>query len=287
MSDWFDSVFRPGLFEGRAVLVTGGGTGIGRVTAHEFASLGALVAVVGRRRAPVDAVCEEIAERGGRALAIACNVRDEGEVDAAVRAAVAQFGRLDVLVNNAGGQFLAPPEAISRKGWNAVIETNLTGTFSMCQAAHRHWMRRNGGVIVNVLADFWNGMPLMAHTGAARAGVHNLTRSLALAWAPHGVRVNAVAPGIVHSSGLAHYPPEVRPMLRQALGLIPAKRLATPSEVSAAIVFLASPAAAYITGATLRVDGGSSIYRQLAPVADHDRLKPFEGFRLPSDAPEL
>ena len=171
---------------------------------------------------------------------------------------------------------MSPPEAIRLKGWNAVIETNLTGTFLMCREAHQQWMGKHGGAIVNIVANFWNGMPLMAHTSAARAGVANLTKSLALTWASNGVRINSVAPGIIKSSGLKTYPPMIITMLQEMKKETPAKRLGTESEVSSSVVFLLSPAAAFITGETVRVDGADSLYRQMMPIADHDKLPPYD-----------
>jgi citronellol/citronellal dehydrogenase len=267
-------------------LVTGGGSGIGRCIAHELASLGAHVVLASRNVDKLRAVEQEIVAAGGAASVAQCNIRSEDEVDATVASVVSSLGRLDCLVNNAGGQFLARPEDISPKGWRAVIETNLSGTFFASRSAHRQWMRAHGGAIVNIVADFWNGMPMMAHTAAARAGVANLTKSLALAWAQHGVRINSVAPGTIRSSGLKNYPPAIVSALEGMIRETPAKRLGTESEVSAAVVFLLSPAAAFITGDTLRVDGGSSIYRQMMPIANHDRLPPFSAFHLDADVPE-
>lgn len=282
----YASVFRSDLFSGRVAVVTGGGSGIGRCIAHELAALGATVVLSGRKEDKLLAVRAEIEATGGRADHLVANIRDEAQVQALMAETVARHGRLDHLVNNAGGQFLSPPDGISLKGWNAVIETNLTGTFVACKAAKAAWMGANGGSIVSIVADFWNGMPLMAHTSAARAGVSNLMQSLALAWAPYGIRLNAVAPGTIRSSGLKNYPAPIVKMLADFQREIPAKRLGTESEVSAAVVFLLSPAAAYITGETMKVDGASSLYRQLAPVADHTRLPAFEGLHLPADLPD-
>ena len=189
-------------------------------------------------------------------------------------------------MNNAGGQFMSPPEAISMKGWNAVIETNLTGTFSMCKAAHDAWMGKNGGTIVNIVANFRNGMPLMAHTSAARAGVANLTKSLSLSWAHKGIRINSVAPGIIASSGLNNYPPHIIAMLKEMKTNIPAKRLGTESEVSSVVSYLLSPAAAFVCGETIRMDGGEALYRQMAPVYEHDRSEPFDGFHRKPNLPD-
>lgn len=282
----YESVFRADLFADRVAVVTGGGSGIGRCIAHELAALGATVVVAGRKQPKLDAVVAEVDAVGGTADALTCNIRSEEEVEALIATVVEKHGRLDLLVNNAGGQFMSPPHGISLKGWNAVIETNLTGTFLMCREARNRWMGRHGGAIVNIVADFWNGMPMMAHTSAARAGVANLTKSLALAWAPDGIRINSVAPGIIRSSGLKNYPPAVITMLKTLKREIPAKRLGSEAEVSAATTFLLSPAAAYITGITMAVDGGSSLYRQLTPIPDHQRLEPWDGFHLQPELPD-
>ncbi len=166
-----------------------------------------------------------------------------------------RHGRIDGLVNNAGGQFAAPLASISQKGWDAVVRTNLTGGFLMARECYTQWMREHGGAIVNIVADMWQGMPTMGHSGAARAGMVNFTETAAGEWAASGVRVNAVAPGWIASSGMDHYPPEMGDSIRAMKTHVPLGRLGTESEVSAAIVFLLSKAASFVTGATLRVDG--------------------------------
>ena len=160
-----------------------------------------------------------------------------------------------------GGQFLSPAEAITPKGWHAVVETNLTGTWYMSRAALDAGLREHGGAIVSIVMENWRGMPNMAHSGAARAGVMNLTQSLALEWAAYGVRVNAVAPGIIDSSGLKQYPEPVQAQLAAIASDVPAGRMGTESEVAAAVLFLLSPGALFISGATLKVDGAGSLYR--------------------------
>ena len=167
----YDSIYRSGLFDGRVALVTGGGSGIGRAIAHELAHLGARVVISGRNREKLDTVVDEIVAQGGHAEAVVFDIRDEAAVDAAVAGIVARYGGLHCLVNNAGGQFVAGAEEIRPKGWRAVVDTNLNGTFWVTRAAFDHHMGEHGGAIVSIVADMWNGFPGMAHTGAARAGV--------------------------------------------------------------------------------------------------------------------
>jgi citronellol/citronellal dehydrogenase len=222
------------------------------------------------------------AELGGDTFAFAGDLREEAEVKAAVDAVLEWGGRVDGLVNNAGGQFPAPLKDISLNGWNAVIRNNMTATFLMSKEVYLRWMEGNGGAIVNVGADFELGMPGMAHNGAARAGQTNFTYSASVEWAHAGVRVNSVLPGFIASSGLDRYPDRAHHVLRGVRERIPMKRHGTESEISAAIVYLLSDAAAYVTGIALRVDGGlhnmgkSSFY----DMPDHDRAKPFNGFPL-------
>jgi len=282
----YDSVFRSGLFKDQVAIVTGGGSGIGRCIAHELAALGATVVISGRKAEKLETVRAEIEEDGGQVDAVVCNIREEADVTALFDTVLERYGRVDHLVNNAGGQFLAFPEAISRNGWNAVIETNLTGTFTMCQTAHKKWMSQHGGNIVNIVADFWRGMPHMAHTSAARAGVANLTMSLSLAWCKNGIRINSVAPGIIASSGLKNYPAPVIDMLKGMKSEIPAKRLGTESEISSVVAFLLSPSAAYLSGQTIAVDGGASLYRQMMGIPDHDRNVAYDGFHRAADLPD-
>jgi len=282
----FNSVFRSDLFDGHVSIVTGGGSGIGRCIAHELASLGTTVILSGRKPEKLETVKAEIADAGGKADFITCNIRDEDAVKALFAQALERHGRVDHLVNNAGGQFMSTVDSISLKGWKAVIETNLTGTFLMCREAKRAWMGKHGGAIVNIVADFWNGMPMMAHTSAARAGVANLTKSCALSWSPNGIRINSVAPGIIKSSGLKNYPPPVISMLRELKKEIPAMRYGTEAVVSGAVTFLLSPAASYFNGITMAIDGASALYRQLTPVPNHDNMPEWNGFHLIADIPD-
>jgi citronellol/citronellal dehydrogenase len=273
----YASVFRDRLFAGQAALVTGGGSGIGRCTAHELAALGARVALVGRKADRLAAVAAEI---GGAAKVYPCDIREEDAVRDMVAAVLADFGRLDGLVNNAGGQFAAPLEKISAKGWDTVVRTNLSGGFLVARECYTQWMKAAGaGAIVNMIADMWNGMPGMGHSGAARAGMLNFTETAALEWAP--VRVNAVAPGWIASSGLDRYPAEMAEHIRTLPKRVPLGRLGTESEVSAAIVFLLSPAAAFTSGACLRVDGAVPNAKRVADRVGSGKATPaFDGFHL-------
>ena len=250
----YQSIFREGLFAGQVVIVTGGGSGIGRCTAHELGSLGATVALVGRKPEKLAAVAAEIAEDGGKASTHACDIREEETVAATVAAILDAHGRIDGLVNNAGGQFQAPLEDISQKGWETVVRTNLTGGFLMARECYTQWMREHGGAIVNIVADMWNGMPGMGHW-ARRAR----------AWSTSPRRRRRVGRlGRARQRGgagldrlLGHGPLSAgdEPTLRALRRHVPLQRLGTETEVSAAIVFLLSQAAAFISGATLRVDG--------------------------------
>jgi citronellol/citronellal dehydrogenase len=274
-------VFRAGLFSGRVAIVTGGGSGLGRCNAHELASLGAKVALIGRKIEKLTAVRDEIAKAGGEARCYPCDIREEETVKIAVSGILADFGRIDALVNIAGGQFAAPLEKISAKGWEAVVRTNLTGGFLVARECYTQWMKQaGGGAIVNIIADMWQGMPTMGHSGAARAGMLNFTETAAFEWAP--VRVNAVAPGWIASSGLDNYPPEMAAHIRSLPKHVPLGRLGTKSEVSAAICFLLSPAAAFISGSCIRVDGAVPNAKRPREISNKSPTPAFDGFHLAS-----
>ena len=278
----YASVFRPGLFEGRVVWVTGGGSGIGRCVAHELAALGAQVVISGRTQAKLDAVAAEIAHDGGRCDTVAFDIRDEDAVKANVAAVIAKHGPVSGLVNNAGGQFPAPLLAISTKGFDAVVANNLTGGFLMMRELFNQCMQAHGGAIVNMTADFRNGMPGMGHSGAARAGMSNLTMTAAFEWAHAGVRVNAVAPGWIASSGMDTYGGAMKAILPKLKQHVPLRRMGVEAEVSAAIVFLLSPAAAFITGVTLQIDGAASLGSEIFPLGGTSTSEPFDGFHRAS-----
>ncbi|MFC7410830.1 MULTISPECIES: SDR family oxidoreductase [Hydrogenophaga] len=280
----YRSVFRPGLFEGQTVVVTGGGSGMGRCTAHELASLGARLALVGRKREKLEAVAAELAqaypESVGRVTQHACDIREEASVQQTVADIVAAHGAIDGLFNCAGGQYPARLRDITLKGWDVVVRNNLHGTFLFSREVYVQWMEQHGGSIVNMLADIWGGLPGMGHSGAARGGVLNFTETAACEWGCAGVRVNAVAPGWIASAGIDTYDDEYRDLLRGLRSKVPLQRFGTESELASAVVYLLSPAAGFISGAVIRVDGG-------VPTARHTwKLEParqdfaYNGFPL-------
>jgi len=266
------SVFRPGLFRDKVAIVTGGGTGIGRAISEELLSLGAKVMIASRDEEKVVKAAQEMSKIG-TVVSTRCNIRKEEDVRSLMSSTLSKFGKVDLLVNNGGGQFPCGAADMTLKGWNAVVETNLTGTYLMCREAHQQYMGDNGGVIVNIIADMLRGFPMMSHTGAARAGVENLTKSLAVEWASDGVRINSVAPGVIFSqTASANYADDFAP-LEMAVPGIPAKRLGNTMEVSSAVCFLLSPGSSFISGATLCVDAGGSLHApQLWQVPDHQQI---------------
>jgi len=283
----YRSVFAPELFKGQVIIITGGGSGIGRCTAHELASLGASVSIWGRTEEKLLNVQREIEEDCGATVSTqVCDIRDEAQVIAGLEAVLAQHGRIDGLVNNAGGQYRTPMETISTKGFEAVVRNNLTGGFIMMREAYLRWMKDHGGAIVNIIADIWHGWPDFAHSGAARGGMLTLSETAACEWAASGVRVNTVAPGGIASSGFDRYNAEGQAKILEFPPGVPLQRYGTESEISAAIVYLLSPAAAYITGSCIRVDGGTPNARNTWKLQPSDRSKPFQGFHR-AELPKL
>jgi citronellol/citronellal dehydrogenase len=274
----YQSVFKDALFAGKTVIVTGGGSGIGRCTAHELAALGANVVIVGRNTEKLDSVAAEIREDGGEITTFPCDIRIDAMVGDVIDATLAKYGRIDGLVNNAGGQYRTAMKTISTKGFEAVVRNNLTGGFIFMRETYNRWMDKNGGAIVNIIADIWHGWPEFAHSGAARGGMLTLTETAACEWSASGVRVNAVAPGGVASSGFDTYSPEMRKRLFDYTARVPLQRFGTEAEVSAMIVYLLSPAASYVTGSCFRVDGGTPNARTTWTLEPHNNSKPFEGF---------
>ncbi len=253
-----DQLYVDGLFSGEVVLITGGGTGIGLVSATEMGLLGAKVAICGRRSEPLQKAVAGLEAKGVTAFGAPCDIREPDAIAAYVDSVLERFGRIDVLVNNAGGQFPTTAEALSVKGFAAVVRNNLIGTWGMTHAvANKAMIPQKRGRIVNVIAQIIRGFPGMVHTGAARAGVDNMTKTLAVEWAIHGIRANAVAPGVIVTTGTKQYPPE---LLDTAEKANPLHRLGTAEEVSHLITYLASRYADFVTGQTFYIDGGASIW---------------------------
>ncbi len=241
------------LFQDKVVLVTGGRSGIGFSIAKLFLQHGAKVVIASRKAKPLATAAEELSTFGDCSQH-PCDIRDTEQIASLAEFIQATHGRLDILINNAGGQFPMLAEAMSPKGWNAVVNNNLNGTFYMTQAmAKAFFIPQQSGNIVNIIADIFRGFPGMAHTGAARAGVDNLTKSLSIEWCKYNIRINCVAPGIIQSTGLDQYPPELLQGLEEQ---IPMGRLGSIEEVAYSVAFLASPLSSFTTGETLYVDGG-------------------------------
>jgi citronellol/citronellal dehydrogenase len=266
------SIFRPGLFEGHVAIVTGGGSGIGFAIARTLSELGAKVAIGGRKQERLDAAKAEFAKLGHTVFTHPCDIRELEHVAAFVDAVRKNVGEPTILVNNAGGQFPTTAEDLSPRGWEAVIRNNLNGTFFMTrEVATKVFIPKRRGRIVNVIANIARGFPGMVHTGAARAGVENMTKTLAIEWAQHHIQINAVAPGIIRSTGVDQYPPELVEMSRQRT---PAKRLGTVDEVAELCVYLASPAADFVTGETWYIDGGAHLWGDTWIIPEHGTPEP-------------
>ncbi len=250
-------MFQTNLMKGKTALVTGGGSGIGFEIARQLLLHGAEVFIASRKAERLESA-QLALQPLGTVHSYQLDIREPDQIDGLADFISARSAKLDILVNNAGGQFPSLAEAISPKGWLAVVNTNLNGTWFMTQAmAQRFFFTQQHGVVVNIVVNNYRGFPGMAHTGAARAGVSNLTKSLAVEWAGRGIRLNCIAPGIIQSSGLENYPPE---LLTGISDSIPMKRLGTPEEVAALALFLASPMAAYMTGETIYLDGGARLW---------------------------
>lgn len=259
------SIFTKDLFLHKICLITGGGSGIGLCTAKEAAQLGARVIITGRKESKLQQAAASIQEAGGDCQFYICNNRKPEEVDSMLDQVMQKYGRIDYLVNNAGGQFPAPAERIKPKGFHAVLETNLSSTFFLMQKVFDCCFQEKGGAIVNVLMNNRNGFPMMSHSAAARAGVENLTKTLAVEWGRCGIRINSVSPGIIKSSGLNTYAEEFQEAIYAAAKYNQSYRLGKEEEISSAILFLLSPGANYMTGQNIYVDAGENLYSPLYP----------------------
>ncbi len=253
------TAFRDDLLNDQVVVVSGGGSGLGRTMALQMAKLGARVAICGRRIEPLEETAAMIVEAGGSpALVKAMSIRDPEAVSAFLSDVWEHFGRLDILVNNAGGQFPQAAIDFSVKGWNAVIDTNLNGPWYMMQAAARQWRDRGQpGSIVNIVAVVWRGLPGIAHSCAARAGIIYLSKTLAIEWAPLGIRVNCVAAGAIATAGLETYSEESRRNLPRSNLM---QRFGETGDVAEAVIYLGGPSGSFVTGETLVIDGGNQVW---------------------------
>lgn len=254
MAERRSRIFAPGLLEGQVCLVSGAGSGLGRATAEELAALGAVVVGCGRRREPLEEAAESIARTGGAAEAVPADIRDADAVEALLDGVMERHGRLDVLVNNAGGQFLSPAEAISPKGFRTVTELNLQGTWQMTRAAAaKAFIPQQSGKVISVTLSPHHGMPGMAHSGAARAAVENLICTLSVEWARFNIKLNAIAAGQFDTEVLrTKYPREVSENVART---IPLGRLGRPEEIAWLVAYLASPAGDFFSGSVLTIDG--------------------------------
>jgi citronellol/citronellal dehydrogenase len=250
--------FRDGLFDGQVALVSGAGRGIGKAIAFQLARLGAKVALCGRDEARLNATADRLRALGADVLAHPMSIRDPDAVVKLYDAVWAKFGTLDIVVNNAGGQFPQAAIDFSPKGWNAVIDTNLNGTWYMMQTAARRWRdAKRGGAIVNIVTVIGRGMPGVAHTCAARAGVIYVSKTVAIEWAPLGIRINCIAPGAIMTEGMEVYPDEARQALPKSNLM---KRFGDVRDIADAVCYLAGPSGGFMTGEVVTVDGGNQVW---------------------------
>jgi len=256
-------MFDPTLLKDQVAVITGGGTGIGLAIARRLGSLGARIAIASRNSEHLEGGWTSLRESGIDALAVQLDVRKPEQVDEMVLRTVKHFGSLDILINNAAGNFICRAEDLSPNGWNSVIGIVLNGTFYCSRAVGQYMIaRKRGGSIVSILANYvWTGSPGTIHSAAAKAGVMSMTQTLAVEWAPYGIRVNAVAPGPIESPGAAKQLWSTPDAVDRITSMVPLHRWGKPEEVADAVAFLAAPQAGYITGEILTIDGGAWLGR--------------------------
>jgi citronellol/citronellal dehydrogenase len=250
--------FAPDLLKDQVALVTGGGTGMGRATALEMAQSGAKVVVLGRRPEPIEDCARTIRDAGGEAIAISGDIRQPEQIDAAMGRIRSEFGGLNILVNNAGGQFVTPARELNNKGFETVIRNNLIGSWQMTKAVADHFMLESGGSIVFVTACVRAGLSGFVHTAAARGGVLAMMKTLAFEWAEFGIRLNCVAPGTVKTEGMGHYPIAPEQWLKLNRNIM--GHMGDVEDIAAAIIFLASPLGKFVTGEEWYIDGGETLH---------------------------
>ena len=256
-------MFAPDLLKGRVAVVTGGGTGIGLAIARRLGELGARITIASRGAENLERGCHDLRHAGLDPQAVQVDVRNPEQVDELVERVVRHFGHIDILVNNAAGNFICRAEDLSPNGWNAVIGIVLNGSFYCCRAIGRHMIARgHGGSIVSILANYvWTGSAGTIHSAAAKAGVMSITQTLAVEWARHGIRVNAVAPGPIESPGAAKQLWNSPDAVKRITDMVPLGRWGQPGDVADAVAFLTSDHAGFITGETLTIDGGAWLGR--------------------------
>ena len=250
--------FAQDLLKGQVALVTGGGTGMGRATAIEMARCGARIAVLGRRIDPIESTAKVIRDAGGEAFAVSADIREPDLIERAMQKIKAEFGGLNILVNNAGGQFVTPARELSNKGFETVIRNNLIGSWQVTKAAADHFMLAHGGSIVFVTACIRSGLGGFVHTAAARGGVTAMMRTLAYEWAEFGIRLNCVAPGTIKTEALGRYPIPPDDWVRLNSNVL--GRMGSVEDISAAIIFLSSPLGQFVTGEDWYIDGGETLH---------------------------
>ena len=261
------NIFRSGLFNNHVAIVTGGGSGIGLSIALSLGELGAKIAICGRKQDKLDVGAALLREKGITVHTGICDIREPEQISDFLGGVKEALGDATILVNNAGGQFPTSADKVSKNGWEAVVRNNLNGTFYMTQAvALKHMIPAKKGRIINIIANVRRGFPMMVHTGAARAGVDNITKTLAVEWAQHNIQVNAIAPGVILSSGTEQYPKSILELSRVNT---PAKRFGTAEEVAALATYLASDAAVFVTGETWYIDGGANLWGNSWAIPEH------------------